>query len=259
MLPREKVSTGLRIQREREFQKKKVTEEVRAPVAKWYSITRRSREFYEGVLRSNCQSKRVLDCGAGSGNDTFYLAKNGAIVTGIDISDITIEKAKRRAFQEDGVSNASFLIMNAEELKFDNNYFDIVCGNAVLHHLDLNRALGEITRALKPNGKAVFIEPLGDNFFINLYRRLTPQFRSGDEHPLLNGDLRLMQCYFGQVDIRYFHLTSLLTIPFRKLAVFAFLLKTTETIDRLLFKLAFFKKRAWRAVIMLSKPRKGTG
>jgi len=51
--------------------------------------------------------------------------------------------------------------MNAEELKFADDYFDIVCGGAILHHLDLNKALSEIARVLKPDGKAIFVEPLG--------------------------------------------------------------------------------------------------
>lgn len=247
-----------RLQREKEFQNKNVIERTRASVSKFYSITRTNREFYECILRSNCRNKHVLDYGCGLGSYTFYLAKHGAIVTGIDISNVSIEQDKKTALREKVSENVSFLVMNAEELKFDDEYFDMVCGGSILHHLNLNKALNEITRVLKPNGKAVFVEPLGHNPFINLYRRLTPNLRSTDEHPLLMRDFKLMQSYFGHVDIRYFHLTSLLTIPFRKLAVFAFLLKTTEIIDRLLFKLAFFKKRAWQAVIMLSKPRKGS-
>jgi len=84
-----------RIQREKEFHNKKAIRRTRASVRKFYSITRASRKFYEGILQSNCQNKRVLDYGCGSGSYTIWLAKHGAIVTGIDISDKRIEQAKK--------------------------------------------------------------------------------------------------------------------------------------------------------------------
>lgn len=211
-----------RITREKKFQNKKVTEGLRASTSKFYSITRASSEFYQGILRSNCQNKHVLDYGCGLGSYSYYLAKQGAIVTGIDISDVSIEQAKKTALREKVSENVSFLVMNAEELKFDDECFDMVCGGAILHHLNLNKALREITRVLKPNGKAVFLEALGHNFLINLYRRFTPQLRSRDEHPLLIRDFKLMQCYFGHVDIRYFHLTSLLMNRFGNLQCLLF-------------------------------------
>ena len=40
---------------------------------------------------------------------------------------------------------------------------------------------------LKPGGLGVFAEPLGSNPLINVYRRLTPRYRSPDERPI---DLR---------------------------------------------------------------------
>lgn len=245
-----------RLQREKEFQNKKVIERTRASVSKFYSITRTNREFYEDILRSNCRNKHVLDYGCGLGSYTFYLAKHGAIVTGIDISNVSIEQAKKTALREKVSENVSFLIMNAEELKFDDEYFDMVCGGAILHHLNLNKALNEITRVLKPNGKAVFVEPLGHNPFINLYRRLTPNLRSTDEHPLLMRDFKLMRNYFCKVDINYFHLASLLVISFRKLPIFEHLLRAAETVDKMLLKLPFLKKQAWQVVIILSQPQK---
>ena len=50
--------------------------------------------------------------------------------------------------------------------------------------LNFLSVLNEISRILKPNGKLLFIEPLGTNPLINFYRKLTPKSRSKDEHPL---------------------------------------------------------------------------
>lgn len=245
-----------RIRKEKEFQNKKIIERTRVSCSKFYTINRASKKFYEAVLQANCQNGRVLDYGCGSGTYTFYLAKHDAIVTGIDISNVSIEQAKKRALHENILSKPLFLVMNAEDLSFNNDYFDIVCGGAILHHLDLDKALSEITRILKRNGKAVFVEPLGHNFLINLYRRFTPQLRSKNEHPLLIRDFKLMRNYFCKVDINYFHFVSLLVIPFRKLPIFKHLLRAAETVDKMLLKLPFLKKQAWQVVIILSQPQK---
>ena len=45
--------------------------------------------------------------------------------------------------------------MDANKLQFPDNSFDVVFGSSILHHLDINQTLDEITRVLKPNGKLV--------------------------------------------------------------------------------------------------------
>src|SRR3546814_1101008 len=80
--------------------------------------------------------------------------------------------------------------MNAEAMTFPDDSFDLVFGSGIIHHLDIDRAFGEIARVLRPGGRAVFIEPLGLNPAIELYRRFTPSARTPDEHPLLRRDFR---------------------------------------------------------------------
>src|SRR3546814_4334755 len=53
------------------------------------------------------------------------------------------------------------------------------------------------SRVLRPGGRAVFIEPLGLNPAIELYRRFTPSARTPDEHPLLRRDFRRFDAAFG--------------------------------------------------------------
>jgi ubiquinone/menaquinone biosynthesis C-methylase UbiE len=64
--------------------------------------------------------------------------------------------------------------MNAEATTFPDNSFDLICGSSILHHLNLDKACAEIRRILRPDGGAVFIEPLGHNPLINMFRKLTP-------------------------------------------------------------------------------------
>ena len=87
-----------------------------------------------------------------------------------------------------------------ENTKLSSNYFDIIYGVGILHHLNLNKTVKEIERLLKKNGSLIFIEPLGTNPFINLYRKLTPNSRSKDEHPLTFNDIRYFKGLFGGFD-----------------------------------------------------------
>ena len=57
---------------------------------------------------------------------------------------------------------------------------------------------------IKQNGKLVFIEPLGTNPFINMYRKLTPKSRSVDEHPLVEKDFRYLKSKFTDIKINYY-------------------------------------------------------
>ena len=149
----------------------------------------------------------------------------------------------------------SFTVMNAEELKFENDFFDKIIGSSILHHLDLGKAIPEVSRVLKNSGKAVFIEPLGHNIMINLYRKLTPNFRTIDEHPFLMKDFNILKQNFKKVEIHYFHLTTLFAVPFRKTLWFKSILRLFQSIDRFLFNfLPFLRKQAWQVVIIVSEP-----
>ena len=129
---------------------------------------------------------------------------HGAAVVGIDISAEGIRQATARARTEGLEDRLTFAVMNAERLEFPDDHFDIVCGNSILHHLNLDSACHELVRVLKPEGRAVFREPLGHNLLINLYRKLTPKMRTEDEHPLLTRDLETLAGYFQEAHIHYY-------------------------------------------------------
>jgi SAM-dependent methyltransferase len=245
-----------RYQREREFHNQAFSEGGRKEVGRFYAIARSSGAFYEQLLRDLSAGRRVLEYGCGLGSYSFILARRGARVTGIDISEIAVEQTQAHARREQ-IPTINFQRMNAEALGFADQTFDLVCGRAVLHHLDLNKALAELARVLRPDGLAVFIEPLGHNPLINLYRRLTPHLRTADEHPLFMSDLRMLERYFGRVEGRFFHLQSLLAVPFQGLPGFARLVKWLDGADQGLFKLAPFSRRfAWTVVLKLSQPKR---
>ena len=177
-------------------------------------------------------------------------------MTGIDISSVAIKAAQEQAGAESLHDNLQFKVMNAENLEFPESSYDLICGSGILHHLDLDLAVDSIVKTLQPNGKAVFLEPLGHNFLINLYRRLTPTIRTEDEHPLLAEDLQAISRNFKQTEINYFYLASLAACFVAGKPGFKTILRCCEFIDSIMLKLPGLKQQAWLVLIELSQPIK---
>ena len=74
-------------------------------------------------------------------------------ITAIDISETLISIAKTK------VPSCQFIRMDAMNMIFQPNLFDVVFGSSILHHLHIEAVLNEIHRVLKPAGKIVFAEP----------------------------------------------------------------------------------------------------
>ncbi len=103
------------------------------------------------------EPKKHLDVGCGPGYMLIPLIKKGWDVTGTDISDEMLERA-RKNIEEAGcdVSKAPLSKGNIEDLKFEDNSFDsIVCEGVVEYLKDDTKALSELQRVLKPGGVLV--------------------------------------------------------------------------------------------------------
>jgi len=158
--------------------------------------------------------KRVLLYGCGPANDTRELLKAGAVsIAGIDISEVEIAEAWRQA-REGGYANmAEFRVSDAHQTGFPDDCFDLIIGTAILHHLDLPRALAEIRRILAPGGRAVFLEPLANNPLLRLGRWLTPAARTDDEHPFTVDDWQHCADAFPGFSHREVELISIPLMP----------------------------------------------
>jgi len=159
----------------------------------------------------NLDGKRVLDYCSGSGETSVIIAKKGAeIVESFDISPVAVNIAKRRmkVNQVDKIVNVK--IMSAYSMEYLDDYFDIVYGNAVLHHLDLKIAIKEIWRVLKPGGKAIFCEPFAGSRSLQFIRSLIPikANLSLHERQLQFNDINTITMPFSVSCIRFFGLLS---------------------------------------------------
>lgn len=103
---------------------------------------------------------RVLDIACGTGEPAISLAAllfgDGAVV-GVDISPEPLKIAEERATQR-GLSNATFQQADAHELPFPDNSFDCITSRlGIMFFADLPRALREMRRVLKPEGRAILL------------------------------------------------------------------------------------------------------
>lgn len=104
--------------------------------------------------------RNILDVGTGSGGFIHTLQKSfpDAEITGIDPDAKSLETAKKN-FPE-----ILFMEMEAENLVFNDNSFDLVSISMALHHLPkIKKGLKEMKRVLKPEGYIVINETISDN------------------------------------------------------------------------------------------------
>lgn len=98
---------------------------------------------------------RVLEVGVGTGI-SLPLYSPDVRLTGVDLSDAMLEKARERV-REGGLSNVEALaVMDAENLRFEDDSFDVVVAQYVVTAVPHpERALDEFLRVLRPGGEIV--------------------------------------------------------------------------------------------------------
>ncbi len=170
---------------------------------------------YAYYLLGDVRGKTVLDYGCGSGENTLLLAKRGAKTIGLDISNALIGVARRRLRINGVTDDVQFVVSSGSQLPLRDESVDVVFGIAILHHLDLNLAALEVSRVLKPGGRAIFQEPVRNSRFLGFVRNLIP-YRQEDispfEHPLKNTELDTIGSHFRDYRRKYFKLPHLKAI-----------------------------------------------
>ncbi|MFD8004214.1 class I SAM-dependent methyltransferase [Streptomyces mirabilis] len=103
----------------------------------------------------NLTNRQVLEIGLGQGAEAEQLIKRGALWTGVDITETSVQRTRirmnLRGLPFQGIHRASVL-----DLPFPDDSFDVVFSHGVLHHVpDIEQAQREICRVLKPGGELV--------------------------------------------------------------------------------------------------------
>lgn len=142
----------------------------------------------------------VLDLGCGVGRWSLPLARQGARVTGVDLSPSMLREAARRAAAEGVAERCRFVAADVSRLSLRQR-FDLVLGVTVLQHVTdsarLQAALEGIAAHLAPGGRALLLEAAP--------RRAA----AGLEHPMFRA--RTVRTYleaFARAGLRTLHVTG---------------------------------------------------
>ena len=147
------------------------------------------------LLQSN---HRILEVGCGIGNIVFELTKQGHNIIGRDISSEAISHGQKK------YPDINIEVQTAEELKFEDEAFDIVLSFDLFEHVvQIDKHLGEVFRVLRPGGYYMFQTPNKfSNIIFETLKTRTLQWRH--YHPSLHSPGQLRRRLSGHgFDVRF--------------------------------------------------------
>ncbi len=159
--------------------------------------------------------RTILDLGCGYNPTPIYFALAGARrVYACDVSPKAVAYVQEMAETAGVAHRISAFVCAGERLPLADATIDLVHGAGVLHHLAIPLAGAEISRVLRPGGKAGFKDPLGHNPVLELARDYLPYswkkpFK-GTDRPLKIGDIESFSQHFAAGSYRGFGLVSML-------------------------------------------------
>ncbi len=216
-------------------------------------------------LVGGLSGKRVLDIGCGEGANSILLAKLGAHATGIDISPKAIEIAKESAALSGVSQQTRFVCSPIESASALGSDYDLIWGDAILHHLidELDLVVQRLASLGKDGATIIFAEPINFNQTLRRIRFMVPveTDTTPDERPLERSEIAILRRSVTNLQLRHFKLLGRLnrflltgsleraSLP-RRVAVISL-----AAVDRALLALPFMRQFAAYAVISGSVQR----
>lgn len=122
----------------------------------------RKKIFQEEKFVNN---QNILFVGVGTGADLELISHKDLNITAIDYSNEMLDKAKNK-FED---SSIQFFKMDAQDMSFKDNHFDVIVGSLVLSVVpDVDKCFKEMVRVLRPNGRIIIFDK-----FSPKYRKLS--------------------------------------------------------------------------------------
>lgn len=236
----------INIESEKIFHNKIFKTNQRKGLDEFYGFAKYIYTEFENAIKNNISSDSVvLEFGCGMKSIINDLGLKTKHRHAFDISDYAIQVNQKK------YPETVYQVCDAHKLEYDDNFFDIIFGSSILHHLMLDKAIPELNRVIKPNGLLLFLEPLGHNYFINKFRNKTPEMRTEDEHPLLISDLKFISQNFNISKTKFYCLFPLAVNFVFKSKKVECLYGIAKKMDQILFSLLpFTRKYAWIVVII---------
>ncbi|MEM2204157.1 MAG: class I SAM-dependent methyltransferase [Sulfolobales archaeon] len=133
----------------------------------WYVSSRALNTIVDvrAIYRKHIASRkpRVLEVATGFGINTWalleFLRSVGGVLTSIDIDPKAIRRARKifERYVEEGI--LSLDVVDARSLPYNSGSFDYVVSHMTMHHInDIEAALDEMLRVLKPGGRIIIVD-----------------------------------------------------------------------------------------------------
>src|SRR5216684_3833768 len=114
-------------------------------------------------------TERVLDIATGPGYIAEAFARAAREVIGVDLTAAMLAIGEERT-KQNGLSNVSFRMGDAQNLPFESENFDVVVCRLALHHMqEPGRVVGEMTRVCGAGG-TVLVEDIFASEHLRLFR-----------------------------------------------------------------------------------------
>lgn len=200
----------------------------------------------------------VLDYGCAIGEKTFNFISESKKVIGIDISSLSVKIANEIA--KKNYKNSEYKVMDCENIDFPDNTFDMVYNYGTLSSLNVNNAISEIYRVLKPGGVFISIETLGNNPIFILKRYLNvfrgKRTKWAVSHILKLKDWKAIKKQFKTSEQYFFGITTPFLVPFLTILPKRFhyrFVRFFEKIDKVLIYMRAFNFLSFKKVVKLNK------
>jgi len=229
---------ALQILIKKKYYKKRISEYINVPYEYYFKLFKK--------LKKN----KLLEVGAGTGENTFKLIKMKFNVSATDISPKSVEVLNKKYSK---YKNFSSKVADMEKLPFKNESFDVICSAGSLSYGDNNLVMNEIYRVLKLGGVAVLVDSLNDNPIYRLNRYINYIKGNRTESTLKRmPNVNLIDEYikkFGYGKVKFFGSISW-AFPILKLLLSE---KLITKISNFLDKYFKIKKSAFKFVLILNK------
>jgi SAM-dependent methyltransferase len=148
--------------------------------------------FFDGIAADVAKvapdGGRVLEIGCGPGHLSVRLVRSGLVVTGLDLDEGMIERARLSADRiAPGPERPTFVVGDVAALPFADSSFDVIVSTLSMHHWsDPQAGLEEIARVLRPGAKALIWDFPSDrpHPFAPRHERVANPFANGGAGPL---------------------------------------------------------------------------
>lgn len=211
-----------------------------------------SLKFYQSLFKKINNKKKLLEIGAGMGENTLALIKMNFNVCATDISSKSVEVMRNRFSKH---RNFLSRIADMEKLPFKNSSFDIVCSAGSISYGDNKIVMNEIYRVLKPGGYVIILDSLNNNpiYRFNRYLHYLRGNRSLSTVKRIP-NINLIDKYinkFGQ-GTSWFFGSITWTFPLLKILLSE---KKITNFSNWVDKIFNVKKSAFKFVLMLNKKK----